>query len=299
MATETRQTTISITKLLLIPALIVVLIAMNAVYNLAESWQGVISAPAGDVLYTATFDAAEEDWQLYQGRLESAVIDRQLQITVEDAGSTAYSAAKPTFSDFDLTANATAIDGPIDNGFGVVFRLTESASTCAMPLRVLCDLAEIDIFGIPLRLIFRQSVPNQTGYYLFLISSDGYYSLWRGDTTGAQRVSTWIPNDAIQQGLGAMNQIRVIGRGDTFQFFVNDTPVELCIPDDPNSESTFSGGECTGGTMTSVWTDTTYPTGRVGVVAQSTLTGGAGVIVSFDNIIVTSPTEIDTTGQST
>lgn len=276
-------------KLLMLVGLIVLLVIVNLLYEAAVNWQGVIAGEPESVLYTASFDDTANDWQQYDGRISASASDDALRITVGSDASTAYSAASPVFGDFDATVLATAVDGPIDNGFGVVFRLTETGDQCDMPLLVLCELANINLFRIPLRLLFRPADSNQTGYYMFLISSDGYYSLWRGGTGSAERISAWIPNDAIEQDLNATNRIRVVGRGDTFQFFINGQSAAVCIPNDPAQESTYFNGECLDGEMQTIWRDDTYSVGKIGVVAQSTQTGGPGVVVDFDSIIVSSP----------
>lgn len=276
-------------KLLMLVGLVVLLVLINALYEAAASWQGIVTGEPESVLYTASFDDAADDWQQYDGRLSAAVTGEAMRISVGSDASTAYSAASPVFRDFDATLLATAINGPVDNAFGVVFRLSETADQCNMPLLILCELAKVNLFGVPLRLMFRPADSTQTGYYMFLISSDGYHSLWRGGTGSAEKISAWIANDAIEQGLNATNRIRVVGRGDTFQFFINGQSAAVCIPDDPAQESTYFNGECLDGEMQTIWHDDTYPVGRIGVVAQSTQTGGSGVVVDFDSIIVSSP----------
>ncbi len=60
-------------------------------------------------------------------------------VSIGEAGSGAYSVASPYFGDFDLRVAAQAVEGPIDNGYGVVFRckikttprLTTTATTCS------------------------------------------------------------------------------------------------------------------------------------------------------------------------
>ncbi len=89
------------------------------------------------------------------------------------------------------------------------------------------------------------------------------------------------------QGLNAINQLRVVARGDSFRFYINDTPVQLCIPDDPNAISTYSGDTCIGGAMLDALTDSAIPNGQIGVTAQAT--SDAGVVAAFDNLLVYAP----------
>lgn len=264
--------------------LLAALIGVNLAYPLAVNYAQALNARPGEVIYAAAFDGFTDEWQQYQGRLEAQITDETLQIRVDDFNSTAYSVAQPTFADFDARVTATAIDGPIDNGYGLVFRLQQDHNPCDMPLVLLCDLSQLDLLSVPLRLLFRpQSASVST--YTFLISSDGYYSLWRD----SERVSTWIPSDLIHTGLNASNRLRVVGRGDHFRFFINGVSVPLCIADDPDAQSTYFNGDCLGGQMMDGWLDQALPQGQIGLTATSTATGGPGVVVRFDNLIITRP----------
>src|SRR5262249_35764915 len=122
-------------------------------------------------------------------------------------------------------------------------------------------------------------------------SSDGYYEVSRAINGRQKELSTWIQSAAVNQGLKAVNRLRVIAQGDEFRFFINGQPVQLCIPDDPNAQSTVNplDGSCMGGAMKDTLTDATIPNGQIGVVAQSTDTGGAGVVAAFDNLLVYAP----------
>ena len=185
----------------------------------------------------------------------------QISIGADSAG--AYSAVRPYFGDFDVRVDAQATDGPIDNSYGLVFRLQNKDN----------NLVEDD------------------NYYLFLVSSDGYYQVSRAIDGRQKELSTWIELSAIQQGLKAVNTLRVIAQGDQFRFFINNQSVTLCIPDDPDAQSTVNpvSGECMGGSMQDTLTDASIPNGQIGVTAQSTQTGGAGVVAAFDNLLVYAP----------
>jgi hypothetical protein len=271
-------------------ALGALLVAVNLLYVPAANWRGVLSGEPNQVLYAAGFDAFASDWQQYDGRESAQVRDSAMHIEIQTA-NTIYSAAAPVFEDFDLRTTAQAIDGDLNNAFGVLFRLQEESSGCDMPLKIMCDLSEIDLIGVPLRLLFRPSGSDVTGYYMFLISSDGYYSLWQGGDGLSQKISAWIASDAINQGLDAENTIRVIGRDDRFQFFINGQQVDLCIPDDPTAESTYYLGDCLEGSMQQTFVDDTYSSGKIGVVVDTVQTGVPDIHVVFDDIIVTSPSD--------
>jgi len=222
-----------------------------------------VSAAPGDVLFAASFDGGADeslnrDWDQYGGRLSTEIIDGTMRITVDDVVAGAYSAANIIFTDFILTVQGRAIAGPVDNGFGVVFRLQDQGNGSF----------------------------SDDSYYLFLISSDGYYRLVRVIEGVERVVSDWIDSTAIEIGIDAVNALEVRASGDSFAFAINGNPVSLCIPTDPTGKSTYSGGGCVGGTMVETLRDSTIANGRIGVGAISTETGDAGVIVEFDNLIV-------------
>lgn len=257
-------------KVLLLLVLAAVFTALFSLSRSVASWQHtVISADAGTLIYAATFDGGggdgfNPDWSQYPGRLAAQIEGGQMQITVGEAVSGAYSVAKPYFGDFDLTVEAQTIAGPLDNAYGIVFRLQNK------------DNATFE----------------DDSYYLFLISADGYYQLLRViDGQAPQIVSDWIESPLINQGVEAVNHLRVVARGDQFSFYINDQPVTMCIPDDPTAQSTIHPltGECMGGQMLETIIDATILNGQIGVAAQSTLMGGEGVVAAFDNVLITAP----------
>ena len=216
----------------------------------------VMPAAPGELLYVTTFDAFNEDWSQYEGRLSAEVTDGVLRLSVDEPLAFPYSTASPYFGDFDFEVKSRAVDGPEDNGFGVIFR--------------------------------QQDADN---LYSFLISSDGYYQVSRIVNGDLREISTWIPSPHITIGVGAENTLRVIGRGDRFQFFVNDQPLLLCIPDNPDAQSTYDwiNDVCVDGQMLDMWVDTSLPAGRLGVAAQTIQGGDTGVVVEFDNVLVYGP----------
>lgn len=257
-------------KVLLLVALVAVFAALFSLSRSAADWQHtVVGGDPGTLIYAATFDGSgsdgfNPDWSQYPGRLSAEVSGGQMQITVGEVVSGAYSVASPHFGDFDLTAEAQTVAGPLDNGYGIVFRLQNK------------DNATFE----------------DDSYYLFLISADGFYQLLRViDGQAPQIVSDWIESPLINQGLGAVNRLRVVARGDQFSFYINDQPVAMCIPDDPAAQSTIHPltGECMGGQMLETITDATIASGQIGVAAQSTLMGGEGVVAAFDNLLIYAP----------
>lgn len=225
------------------------------------NWHYILPVEAGKVAYLATFDSFSEDWSLSQGRLKTEILESGLlRIEVGEVDSLPFAQATPHFGDFDVRVETTVMDGPENNGFGLIFRLQTRDN----------------------------STPGDDDFYLFEISSDGYYRVLRS-LKGVQReLSTWIPSVFINTGLGVTNWLRVVAIGNEFQFFINNQPVQLCIPDDPEGVSTFPAtGECVGGQMLDILVDTTILGGQLGVAAQSF--DVEGVVVDFDNLVVYGP----------
>ncbi len=264
-------------------------IAANLVYAGLAKQGAVLEGPPGALLYVSDFSGFQDEWELYAGQQSAAIVDEQLELTVSSAQTATWSAARPQFRDFDLTVKATAIQGPVDNAFGVVFQAKERPdNSCGLPAIILCEVdRRLPLVGAALRQII--PVTESAGYYAFLISSDGYYSLWKTEAGTTRQKSAWIPSPHIHQGLDAANTIRVLARDARYRFTINGAPVSVCLPDDEDAASTYVGGECIDGRMLDVYQDESNRTGKIGVMAQSTGTGGAGVVLRFDNVIVLSP----------
>lgn len=256
-------------RILVLIVLVLIFAALLVVSRSVAGWQHyIVAGDSGTLLYAASFDGSSSDgfnadWAQYPGRLMAQIADNQMQITIGAESSGAYSVALPHFGDFDVRVEAQAVAGPIDNSYGLVFRLQNKDNT----------MLEDD------------------NYYLFLVSSDGYYQVSRAINGQQKELSTWIQSEAVKQDLNSVNVLRVIAKGDQFRFFINDQPVNLCIPDDPAAQSTVNpvSGECMGGSMKDTLTDASIPNGQIGVVAKSTDTGGAGVVAAFDNLLIYAP----------
>lgn len=254
-------------RLLVLIILVVLFVVLFFFIRSAASWKhAVVTGDAGALLYVASFDGGaadgfNADWEQYAGQLSAQLDAGQLRISVGKPKGRAYSVAAPYYADFDLRVEARAVEGPIDNGYGVVFRLQDKAN----------------------------SNFEDNSYYVFLISSDGFYQVSRVVDGDEKIISVWNQSPLVNQGLDAVNRLRVIARSDQFSFYINDQPVQLCVPDDPNGESTFDAlGNCMG-TMIDTLTDATIPNGQIGVSAIVTDTGGEGVVAAFDNVVVYAP----------
>ena len=239
--------------LILLP--VVWLVGVIALGRAAAGWHYVESAPPGEVMLVAAFDGLLDDWELYDdGQLAASAENGALRLSVNAFQSLPYSLARPYFADFDLRVTAWAVEGPLNNGFGVMFRMLD-----------------------------------RDNFYQFLTSSDGYYQVLRSVDGDEKIISIWIPSEIVNQGMDATNDLRVVAQSNSFRFYVNGQPALLCIPDDPTAESTYNdlSGECIGGQMLDTLVDDHLTVGRLGVVAQSF--DEAGVVVEFDNVVVTAP----------
>jgi len=280
-----------IKRLSIFITLLAILIGVNALYSTYANSEAILEGNAGDLLYVSAFDGFLDEWEVYEGQQSAQIIDDTLQINVSVPNQAAWSTAKPVFKDFDITLKATAIEGPVDNAFGIIFRLqTGTDQGCDLPMVILCMGDGIPIAKAAIRLLVDSTSGNTAkNYYTFLISSDGFYSVWKVENGIESKLSAWIKSPSINQDMNAENTLRVVGRGSQFQFFVNGEQMQLCIPNDPSASSTYSGGECIEGTMKSILIDDSIPTGQLGALAQATQNGGGGVVVQFDNMTVFSP----------
>ncbi|MBN1967708.1 MAG: hypothetical protein JW910_23835 [Anaerolineae bacterium] len=208
----------------------------------------------GQLLYVTTFDAFNEDWEQFEGRLAAQVVGEgqnpALQLTIDNVQDGAFTVAEPVFSDFDLVVEVTQVAGPDNNGFGVLFRYQDTRN-----------------------------------YYVFYISGDGWYSLEQRIDGVAEVLSDWSQSAAIRQGQ-ATNTLRVVARGQTFSFFVNDEPLLLC----PTLWNPANPSECMQGEASPELTVTSLPAqGRIGLGARTF--DQSGVVIAFDNMLVCGPYE--------
>ncbi|MDX2162684.1 MAG: hypothetical protein SF162_15295 [bacterium] len=256
---------------IILPAL--ALVGLVALQRGAAAWRTVIDAEPGTLVYAASFDGGAADgfnleWEQYVGRLNAAVTDGALRLSIGDAERGSYSLAPHHFADFDMTVEARAIEGPENNGYGVIFR-----------------------------------AQDRDNYYLFLVSSDGYYAVQRVLNGEPRYLSNWIITTMdlpelnsvrVNTGLNALNRVRVVGQGDTFAFYINDVRAPLCIPNDSAAESVYfefyatPEERCVQGRMVDTLTDTAIPAGQLGVVARSFGFGeqDRAVVVDFEQVVV-------------
>jgi hypothetical protein len=283
----TTQTRAFPRNLMLLVTLIIVLLVLNLAYPIAAGWQGTLSGDAGTLLYAAGFDGFTDEWQQYAGRNSAEIVDGVMRISVETPPSI-YSAASPMFGDFDVSVTTRGIEGALENeGYGIVFRLQEQQTGCNRSFVLACGLANIPLVQIAARYLFPQTNSGATGFHVFLISNDGYYSIWSNNAINElEKVTVWHYSDGLlNEGLGAENRIRVVGRGDEFRFYLNGESVELCIP--LEGEQPTGNAESCLGERSSIWKNDSLLTGQLGVIVN--VQSIPEIVVEFDNFTVISP----------
>lgn len=185
-----------------------------------------------NILYQDAFNPGETgSWQVEGDALGStAVLDNQLLIQIDTPTTMQFvTLTEPFFSDFHLTVDARILAGSPQSSYGLLFRMQ-----------------------------------NATQFYRFDITGDGMYIVERRNADGEwiRFVPDWTDSSAINQGVGAVNQLGVRAEGETMRFFVNDT------------------------LLTQV-TDNQYAGGTIALDAGTF--GKPGLQVAFDNLVVERP----------
>ncbi|MFN2140767.1 MAG: hypothetical protein ACK2U5_09805 [Candidatus Promineifilaceae bacterium] len=154
-----------------------------------------LAACQGDTLpYVETFDS-EGSWRTgsdtyTEGEIADGVYD--FYIISDDISR--WSSAGKTFGDGIYEVEATQVDGPLDDGFGMILRAD----------------------------------PEKGDFYLFKVSGDGY--VWIGryvDGVEEQAIvgSHWFESPAVKKGLNQTNKLRVFAESGNLIFYVNDNEV--------------------------------------------------------------------------
>lgn len=106
-----------------------------------------------------------------------------------------WATAGERMSDGVYQVEATQLEGPLDNGYGMMFRVDS----------------------------------DNNSFYLFEVSGDGY--VWIGLCENSCEEEQplvgngWVSSDAVNQGLDVTNVLRVRAEGGNMIFFVNDQEV--------------------------------------------------------------------------
>lgn len=162
----------------------------------------------GDEAYVETFDDSG-DWRVASdSNVAGAIEDGVYDFTVLANQLTFWTTAGESFADGVYEVEATQVDGPLDNGYGMIFRVDD----------------------------------ENDNFYSFQISGDGFVWIGRYHQGGLGEAvpiigDWWLESNAVETGLGQTNRLKVIAEGQNMIFFVND--VEVGRVSDP----TFSRGD--------------------------------------------------------
>ena len=276
-------------RLVFLLALFLLLIGVNLLYQPALNYSAVQSGEAGELLYAAGFDGFVEEWQQYEGRRYAQMTDGVMRMGL-DINDIIYSPSSPVYGDFDVEVTLRATSGEEESdGYGLIFRLSDATDerACLRQFVTLCNLEKVPVLDTVIGLAAPAPKPQASGYYAFLISPDGYYSIWRSNENNQlANVTVWHnSNGLLNMGLNTDNRIRVVGRGADFQFYLNGELVNLCIPLE-GEQPTGNAEDCMG-EVTDTWHDDSFATGKLGLIVN----GSSHVPVSaeFDNFVVTMP----------
>jgi hypothetical protein len=128
--------------------------------------------------------------------VDGDVRDGMYDLLVKADNLLIWASAGEQFGDGVYEVEATAVAGPVNNGFGMVFRLDEDADN----------------------------------FYLFKISSDGF--VWIGKLVNGGLEENrplvqdwWFESSAVKTGLNETNVLRVRAESGNMIFFVNDQEV--------------------------------------------------------------------------
>lgn len=160
----------------------------------------------GSAPYMETFDEPGTwtvgDDTYTEGKIEGGVYD--LLIKGDDVRR--WTHAGESFGDGVYQVETTQVEGPLDNGFGMIFRADTDAGN----------------------------------FYLFKISGDGYVWIGRYRDNAEEMAivgNHWIQSTAVQQGLNATNVLRVQAESGNLIFFVNNQEVGRI------TDNAFSSGD--------------------------------------------------------
>jgi hypothetical protein len=182
-------------------------------------------SPTTPLPYNDDFSNPSSGWQILSDISADVKYDNgRLHFLIKQENLTQWSVAGKLFQDGVYEADAQANGGPSDNGFGLLCRFKD-----------------------------------RKNFYHFEVSSDGYWRAGVMKDGNWDNWDDWTPHPAILPG-NATNHLKVVMKGDTFTFFVNDQQVTQKQ-------------------------DKTFALGDIGVFAL-TLIDKPGTDIAFDNVKV-------------
>jgi hypothetical protein len=173
------------------------IIAFSLALLLIIAWWLVpqLLSPVETDPYLETFDSVGE-WTAGEGASSiGQVVDGVYEMSSDISGDGFWATAGRNFADGYYEVEATPIEGALDNGYGMLFRVDA----------------------------------NSERFYVFKVSSDGYvYAGLCAESCLDQQALVdrdWFGSAAVNEGVGVTNVLRVKAAGPDLTFFVNDVEV--------------------------------------------------------------------------
>jgi hypothetical protein len=163
---------------------------------------GAAGAPEDErLLYHAGFETPEKWGTGDEDGARGDITDGVYRLAVAADRGFFWTTAGESFGDGLYEVTATQLEGPLDNGYGLLLR----------------------------------AVPEAAAFYVFAVSGDGYVWIGRCDD-GCGSMTTlvgdgWFAHPAVNQGLNVANRLRVSADGEQLHFFVNGEPVGEVVDD--------------------------------------------------------------------
>ncbi len=241
-------------------ALLLIVIVVLGIANLAILGLRTLDRPGQPapkaLLYASTFDAYNEEWDQFIGQMSAQIANHSLVIKVDTAHDGIYSALNHDFGDFDVRVNARRLVSEDPNAsIGLLFRYQD-----------------------------------RNDFYMFVITNDSY-CVERHQGGKVDKLSACHHSSAVLPGLNTVNQMRVVGQGGHFKFYVNDQQLLLC-PKGSDKFSTWIGSDqdqCASNNKqtSNELVDNTFDYGKIGVGVRTEAT--PGIQVAFNNVLVYGP----------
>ena len=154
----------------------------------------IVACNKANQSYSETFDNPG-NWSTGDDTYtEGKIIDGSYDLLIKGDDVSRWASAGENFKDGRYEVEATQVDGPLDNGFGMLLR------------------ADTD----------------KGDFYLFKISGDGYVWIGRYRNEAEEQSiigNHWFTSTAIKQGLNQTNKLRVDAESGNLIFYVNDQEV--------------------------------------------------------------------------
>lgn len=156
--------------------------------------------------YSETFDNAG-NWSVGDDTYtEGQVVDGVYDLLVKGDDVSRWTSAGEDFADGSYEVEAMQVEGPLDSGFGMLFRADTDGGN----------------------------------FYLFKVSGDGYVWIGRYQDEAEEAAivgNHWFESAAVNQGLNQSNKLRVDAESGNLIFFVNEQEVGRV------TDSSFQSGD--------------------------------------------------------